>query len=84
MLASFVVRFSASVVSLVLGPTARLSLRCYHCVTIGSLLYSVALRKVQSDMYIAPVTATNDVIHNPPQPQDGSDYNDEKKLKWRR
>jgi hypothetical protein len=53
-------------------------------VTTGSLLRSVALRKVQSDMYIAPVTTTIDVIHNPPQPQDGSDYKDEKKLTWRR
>jgi len=84
MLASFAVWFNASVLILVLGPTARLSLRCCHCVATVSLLHSVALRKVQSDMYIATVTATNDVIDNPPQPLNGSHYNDEKKMEWRR
>lgn len=83
MLARFVVLFSASVVPSVQRPNARLSLRCNHCVTTGSLLHSVAQRKVQSDMYIAPVTVTNDVIHNSPQPQNGSGYKAEKKLKWR-
>jgi hypothetical protein len=84
MLAGFEVIFSASVVPSVLHPNTHLSQRCYHCVTTVSELHSVALHKVQSDMYIATVTATNDVIHNPPQPQNGSDYKDERKLKWRR
>jgi hypothetical protein len=79
MLAGFEVMFSASVVLSVPRPNAPLSLRRYHC-----LLHSVALRKVQSDMYIAPpVTATNDVTHNLPQQQNGSDCKDGSKLKWR-
>jgi hypothetical protein len=83
MLFGFAVTFSASVVTPVLRTNAPLSLGCYHCITTVNLLHSDALRIVQSDMYIAPVTATNDVNHNPPQPQNGSDYKDEKMLKWR-
>ena len=84
MLTGFAVLFGASVVPSVLRPNPRLSVRPYHCASTGSLLHSVAQRKVQSDMYIAPVTATNDVIHNAPQPQNGSECKDGKKLKWRR
>jgi hypothetical protein len=84
MLVGFAVRFSASVVTPVPRPNAHLSLRCHHSGTTVSLLHSVALRNVQSDMYIAKVTATTDVTHNPPQPKNGSGYKDGKKLKWRR
>jgi hypothetical protein len=84
MLAGFAVRCSSCVVLLVLDPTAPLTLGCYHCVTTGILLHSVALRMVQCDTFFAPVRAANDVIHNQPQQQKGPDCKDEKKLKLRR
>jgi hypothetical protein len=66
MLVGFAVMFSESVLPSVPRPTVRLSLQGHHCVTTVSLLRSVALHNVQSDMYIATVTVPNDVIHNTP------------------